>query len=433
VDPLLQQMIDAGLVDDRADVLAQQIRRGQGMMQTPGAQGMNVGGTYKAASPLEHAASAMARIMGGRMVKGAEQEYAKGIETKRAGRLAMGEQIAGLPAAPDASALLAGGPDAEAATASMRDAIARRRSLGAVGALSGDPVVAGAAQRVGAEAQGLGQTLLQAPKSQAEIEETRARTAKLGQEAGALQRKNEPATPAIREFAGRLGIRVPETATNSEVQEMVDPFLRNAGLQVDWAKLGLEREKATHEKPKSASGLRAEFQGSKPAKDMSEVATSWEKIRGSSPTGAGDVALIFAFMKMLDPGSTVREGEFAQAASTGAVPDRVLHFYKRLDGDKLPPSARAQLKQEAERVYKAQRSRYDAAAAQYRRLAEQQGISPGDVVLDMYGQSEGPPDLIGEAAELTKGPARISSDADYEALPSGAQFVDPEGNLRRKP
>jgi hypothetical protein len=161
VDPLLQQMIDAGLVDDRADVLAQQIRRGQGLMSTPGAQGMNVGGTYKAASPLEHAASAMARIMGGRMVKGAEADLAKGMETKRAGRAAFAE--AGAPAL--------------------------------AGALSGDPAMAAAGQasaleayrgqQAGLDRQRLAQTAAQhqadaearAAAQAAETEDRRARLA----------------------------------------------------------------------------------------------------------------------------------------------------------------------------------------------------------------------------------------------------------------
>jgi len=37
------------------------------------------------------------------------------------------------------------------------------------------------------------------------------------------------------------------------------------------------------------------------------------------------------------------------------------------------------------------------------------------------------------SAPNANGPARISSDEDFDALPSGAAFVDPDGNLRRKP
>lgn len=37
------------------------------------------------------------------------------------------------------------------------------------------------------------------------------------------------------------------------------------------------------------------------------------------------------------------------------------------------------------------------------------------------------------AAPQQSAPARIKSDAEYDQLPSGAAFVDPEGNVRRKP
>lgn len=36
-------------------------------------------------------------------------------------------------------------------------------------------------------------------------------------------------------------------------------------------------------------------------------------------------------------------------------------------------------------------------------------------------------------ASVEGGPKRISSDADYDALPSGAQFIGPDGKLRQKP
>jgi hypothetical protein len=49
----------------------------------------------------------------------------------------------------------------------------------------------------------------------------------------------------------------------------------------------------------------------------------WKKVSGkmklmkydiAEPSGAGDMAIVFSFMKMLDPGSVVREGEFKTAA-----------------------------------------------------------------------------------------------------------------------
>jgi hypothetical protein len=40
--------------------------------------------------------------------------------------------------------------------------------------------------------------------------------------------------------------------------------------------------------------------------------------------------------------------------------------------------------------------------------------------------------IVNPSARL-QGLPTVASDADYEKLPSGAQFVDPEGNIRSKP
>ena len=46
-------------------------------------------------------------------------------------------------------------------------------------------------------------------------------------------------------------------------------------------------------------------------------------------TGPGDVALVFNFMKTLDPTSTVREGEFATASQAGGIEQTFLNAYNK--------------------------------------------------------------------------------------------------------
>lgn len=67
----------------------------------------------------------------------------------------------------------------------------------------------------------------------------------------------------------------------------------------------------------------------------------------------GDLALIFNFMKMLDPGSTVREGEFATAQNTGGVPDRIVNLYQNvLNGARLNKSQRNAIRLQAQSQFK---------------------------------------------------------------------------------
>lgn len=58
----------------------------------------------------------------------------------------------------------------------------------------------------------------------------------------------------------------------------------------------------------------------------------------------GDIAAIFGFMKMLDPTSVVREGEFAVAASAGGLFARMQIIMKQAeDGQRLTPTMRQEI------------------------------------------------------------------------------------------
>jgi len=46
---------------------------------------------------------------------------------------------------------------------------------------------------------------------------------------------------------------------------------------------------------------------------------------------------------------------------------------------------------------------------------------------------EGQDGYASAVSQPTAGPKQIKSDADYAALPSGAEFIAPDGSHRRKP
>lgn len=130
--------------------------------------------------------------------------------------------------------------------------------------------------------------------------------------------------------------------------------------------------------------LRKEFQGNQVYKDTQQLATAYNKILSTSDTGAGDMSLIFAYMKMLDPGSTVREGEYATAQNVGSIPQNIVSAYNRaVTGEKLAPEIRQAFKDEAGKVFSVQKGRYDALANEYRRLSTSLGVDPMNVVLDI--------------------------------------------------
>ena len=136
------------------------------------------------------------------------------------------------------------------------------------------------------------------------------------------------------------------------------------------------------------AGQRKEF--SRLSGDFIALRDAFGKIRGARDTAAGDLSLIFNYMKMLDPGSVVREGEFATAQNTAGVPERVRNTYNRLmTGERLSPNQRQNFKQQAGDVFVSQQRQQNLLEDQFRGLAGRSGLRPDNVVVDFQGDLRG--------------------------------------------
>ena len=100
-------------------------------------------------------------------------------------------------------------------------------------------------------------------------------------------------------------------------------------------------------------------------------------------TAASDLSLIFNYMKMLDPGSVVREGEFANAQNSAGVPDRIRSRYNNvLSGERLAENTRQDFIQTAKDLYSTQLASQSYLDKNYKDLATSYGLDPEKVVLD---------------------------------------------------
>lgn len=130
-----------------------------------------------------------------------------------------------------------------------------------------------------------------------------------------------------------------------------------------------------------ANKLRDEF--SALTKDFRTVQDAYQKIQSTSDTGAGDMSLLYSYVKLLDPGSVVRESEFATAAASGSFGEQVQGAVQRvLSGQRLPPTLRAAFKNEATNIYGAQRKGFENISKTYGDLAGKYGIPVDQVVYD---------------------------------------------------
>lgn len=111
-------------------------------------------------------------------------------------------------------------------------------------------------------------------------------------------------------------------------------------------------------------------------------------------TGTSDVALGFAFFKTIDPSSTVREGEFAQAAKSMGVGGRLVAAMEKLDsGAQFTPQLRKDLVKSASRAYNQQRIDIESLAERTASFAERYNIPAGDVSRNPVRENEPSLDL----------------------------------------
>jgi hypothetical protein len=184
---------------------------------------------------------------------------------------------------------------------------------------------------------------------------------------------------------------------------------------------------------KDERDLRKEFNALNGAYREVEMAKGNVVTALAQNSAAGDLAASTAMMKMLDPGSVVRESELGMAMNaTGAI-DRVGNYAQMIkNGQRLNPTQRAEFTSLANALFSNADNTYQARKSDYSELAKEYGFKPENVI----GRSAGPAKPSGQPMQETKAqyraPTRIKNDADYAKLPSGAMYMSPDGKVRRK-
>lgn len=130
---------------------------------------------------------------------------------------------------------------------------------------------------------------------------------------------------------------------------------------------------------KNERDLRNDFQSLPTTKAFREVQTSYDQITTAlkNPSAANDLAAATKFMKLLDPGSVVRESELGMAmAATGQL-DRMSNYFNMMKtGQKLTPSQRKDFADSATQLYSAAAGRYNETASEFQNLAKDYELNP---------------------------------------------------------
>ena len=148
-----------------------------------------------------------------------------------------------------------------------------------------------------------------------------------------------------------------------------------------------------------------------------DVVSAFNSATSAGNTLAGDLNLVYAFAKAMDPGSVVREGEQIMIQRTGGVFDRLKGMVESLNGGaRLTPEIRMALMNELNTRVLSLQQQHDSVRGQFEAIARQRGLNV-ESVLDK------PP---------TINIPIVRNQQQLDALPRGQLYRDHKGDLRQR-
>jgi len=168
-----------------------------------------------------------------------------------------------------------------------------------------------------------------------------------------------------------IGAAYPELAAKGMIEE-----------EIQKPKIVAEQMKQISELNKSYREL---YTKSDVVKNFQEGQTQLNKIFDAAgrKTAAGDVSLIFAYMKLLDPQSVVREGEQATAQNTTSVPGQIRNLYNRaITGQRLNEDQRKEFSNAAIGAFQSNQQALDSFRNNIATSVAPFGGSTGEIFID---------------------------------------------------
>jgi hypothetical protein len=196
--------------------------------------------------------------------------------------------------------------------------------------------------------------------------------------------------------------------------ELVFPSITQTETPEERAK----KEKVLFDK---GTTLRKEFTAN--SADFVKIRDAHNRVKASAqdPSAAGDLALIFNYMKVLDPGSVVRESEFATAANAAGVPDRVRNIWnKARRGTRLALDQRKDFVDRSDKLFNAQLSSQKRLINKFGTIADRAGVDRQDVLLEFASET---PEAV-EAVKEVEGQQVTSPEGQTTAISEGRTMTN---------
>lgn len=165
-------------------------------------------------------------------------------------------------------------------------------------------------------------------------------------------------------------------------------------LGLNEQELGLKRQELA---AKLAGGIEPEEKFKREQqlrKELEDSVGSYEKIKDAYTniqelskleTGASDMGMVYAYIKLLDPNSTVGPGEKATAEKAGGIPENIRgQINTWLSQGSLSPKARNDLKGAAKTLYGTKAKAYKKKTGEIEKLAQNYKLDTKNVILNPY-------------------------------------------------
>jgi hypothetical protein len=185
------------------------------------------------------------------------------------------------------------------------------------------------------------------------------------------ENKKEPATPAdwqLYNLSGAAARGVPFDEWNRANKRSAA-----SSVSVNTGQKGLD----------NTLKLRGDFRSEPIYKAHQDVQSAYSQITASlkQNSPAGDLAGATKIMKILDPGSVVRESELGMAMAASGALDRMVNYADMtIRGTKLTPDQRKDFQTLADKLFKESERLYNAKRAEYKGIANRNSLPVEDVL-----------------------------------------------------
>lgn len=153
--------------------------------------------------------------------------------------------------------------------------------------------------------------------------------------------------------------------------------------------IAAENRRATQDSKgrEDIDGIRKEFNSLPEVKNYKEAVPVLASAKKAPDTAQGDLSLIYAVGKVLDPNSVVREGEMALVLKSGSLMERMMGT-ARVNlgmGGRISPEMRQKLTSMLDQRVGEYQAQYDGARRTYEGIAKQRGYDPGQIFTEVGG------------------------------------------------